>query len=136
MPYCRYCASSYAELLPWCPECGTVNNEDEMDEWEVDLMGEDELVAVFDAEDEIQALLYRSMLEEAGIDVIERPMEEPWLEGVMVRALHSQLLVREEDAERAYLLVESFRQEAEEGTLAEEAEESADAAETGESHAM
>lgn len=77
----------------------------------------DDLVPVFNATDESAALLYRTMLDEAGIDVIERPMEAEWLEGVMLRGLHSQLLVQEKDAEQAKMLVESFEQEAADGTL-------------------
>ncbi|HEY3378689.1 MAG TPA: hypothetical protein VGL77_14475 [Armatimonadota bacterium] len=79
-------------------------------------MAED-LVPVFNATDEVQSLLYCTMLQEAGIDVIERPLEESWLEGVMQQGLHSQLLVRAEDAERAHALVESFRAEADQGLL-------------------
>lgn len=84
------------------------------------MMTENTLVAVFDAPDEIQALLYRTMLEEAGIPVMERPMEAEWLEGVMQQGLHSQLLVREGDAEEARRLVEDFRREADEGILSAE----------------
>lgn len=119
MPYCQECAAEYTELLPWCPNCGTMNTS-EMEEWEVALMEDEDLVPVYDADDEVEALLYRSMLEEAGISVIERPLEEPWLEGVMQRSLHSQLLVRDEDAERAFALVDAFRHEADDGVLSQE----------------
>jgi hypothetical protein len=119
MTYCQECATEYAELLPWCPNCGTENPADD-DEWEEDVMTDDELVVVFNAEDEVQALLYRNLLEEAGIPVIERPLEAEWLEGVMHQDLHSQLLVREDDAEEAHRLVEAFRREAEEGILSAE----------------
>lgn len=119
MPYCRDCDAEFAALLPWCPNCGAPS-DDEYDEWEVELMSDDELVAVCNAETEVESFLYRSMLEEAGIDVIERPMEESWLEGVKQQALHSQLLVREKDAERAGTLVKAFRREAESGELSAE----------------
>ncbi len=78
---------------------------------------DDALVVVFDAETEIQAVLYRTMLEEAGIDVVERPWEAYWLEAVRQHDLHSQLLVREADARRARELVEAFRAEANAGKL-------------------
>ena len=80
-------------------------------------MDDRELVVVFDAESDVQALLYRTMLEEAGIDVVERQLEVPWFEGVRWRALHSQLLVRAEDAERASTLVREFTEAAEQGNL-------------------
>ena len=124
MPYCRDCEAEFADLLPWCPNCGTPSDE-ESEDWEVELMSDDELVIVYNAEDEIGALLYRTMLEEAGIDVIERPMEEPWLEGIMQQGLHSQLLVRERDAERAQSLVEAFTREADSGELSADIDKAA-----------
>ncbi|HOF86745.1 MAG TPA: DUF2007 domain-containing protein [Armatimonadota bacterium] len=92
-------------------------------------MGTDELVPVFDAPDEIQALLYQTMLEEAGIGVVERTFEPEWLEGVMQRGLHSQLLVRAADAETARALVESFSADADAGALDAEAGQEAEAKE-------
>jgi hypothetical protein len=89
-------------------------------------MRADDLVPVYDAGDEIQALLYRTMLEEAGIDVFERPYEAEWLEGVQQRGLHSELQVRAEDAETARALVASFTQEAETGELEAEAAQEAE----------
>ena len=80
-------------------------------------MDHDALVPVYDAETEVEAVLYRTMLEEAGIDVVERPYETVWLESVKQRALHSQLLVRAEDAERARALVAAFEEEAARGEL-------------------
>lgn len=80
-------------------------------------MVDQELVPVFDAMDEIEAFTYRSMLEEADIEVLERPYEDAWLEGVRQRGLHSQLLVLQPDAERAQALVEAFRAEIASGEL-------------------
>ena len=80
-------------------------------------MRDEALAVVFDATDEVQALLYRTMLEEAGIDVLERPLETLMFESVRQRALHSQLLVRREDAARARGLIDAFREEAERGEL-------------------
>ena len=80
-------------------------------------MERENLVAVFDAADEVGALLFRTVLEEAGIDVVERPYETLWLESVKQRALHSQLLVRRSDEARARQLIEAFRAEAERGEL-------------------
>lgn len=123
MPYCRDCEAEYAAMLPWCPTCGLLTDDD-TDEWEVEVMRDDELVPVLNAETEIEAFLYRTMLEEAGIDVIERPFEEEWFEGVKQQQLHSQLLVRDDDAERAGLLISAFRRQAESGELGETIPES------------
>jgi len=80
-------------------------------------MSNDALVVVFDAETEVDALLSRNLLEEAGIDVVERPLEAVEFEGVRQRALHSQLLVMPEDRVRAEELLASFAAEAESGEL-------------------
>ena len=81
-------------------------------------MSEDELVPVFNTLDGVEAVLFRSLLEEAGIDVEERPYETDWFEGVRQHGgLHSQLLVRATDAERARALIAAFREEAEQGEL-------------------
>jgi hypothetical protein len=81
----------------------------------------DELEIIFEAKNEVQALLYRAMLQEAGIDVMERPMEPEVMEGVRWRDLHSQLLVRAEDEARALELIDAFASEAASGELATEA---------------
>ncbi|HEY3416405.1 MAG TPA: DUF2007 domain-containing protein [Armatimonadota bacterium] len=85
-------------------------------------MGEqdNELQVVFAASDEVEAVLFRSLLEEAGIDVVERPFESDWFEGVRQQGLHSQLLVREEDVPRARELVTAFAEEAAAGELSTE----------------
>lgn len=112
--------ADFSELLPW-NSYGALSSVDDSDEWEVELMDDDKLVVAYDAETEAEAFLYRTMLEEAKIDVIERPMEDSWFEGVKQQGLHSQLLVREQDAERALNLVEAFSREAESGELSEDA---------------
>lgn len=83
-------------------------------------MMEDQLVVVYDAYTAVEALLYREMLEEAGIDVVERPLEAEWFEGVRQRNLHSQLLVSAEDEARARELIEAFHEEAQTGELSAE----------------
>lgn len=88
-------------------------------------MTNSDLVAVYNATDEVQALLYREMLQEAEIDVVERPLEADWLEGVRLDGLHSQLLVKSEDAERARALIAAFAAEAEQGELSAEIPEDA-----------
>ncbi len=82
-------------------------------------MESDALVVVFDAGTEVDALLFRSMLEEAGIDVVERPLEVEWLEGVRPRGLHSQLMVEEQFVDVARVLIDAFQQEADSGELTE-----------------
>lgn len=80
-------------------------------------MDTNELIAVYDAADEVTALLHRTLLEEAGIDVVERPWETEWFESVRQRGLHSQLLVRVTDAERARQLLAAFDRQADAGQL-------------------
>jgi hypothetical protein len=83
-------------------------------------MADEELVPVYDAPTEVDALLNRTLLQEAGIDVVERILESDWFEGVQQKALHSQLLVRAEDADRARELLTAFAEEAQSGELASE----------------
>jgi len=80
-------------------------------------MDEQELVPVYDAMDEIQAVLHRELLEEAGFDVMEREYESDIFVGVRQNDLHSQLLVHSEDAERASQLIAEYNEEAEDGDL-------------------
>jgi len=86
-------------------------------------MDANDLVVVFDAADEIQTILYRTLLEEAGFDVLERPMETDEFAGVKQRDLHSQLLVLREHAARARELIAAFTEEAEIGSLELNSEE-------------
>jgi hypothetical protein len=80
-------------------------------------MSAEDPVAVFDAADEVQAMMYRMVLEEASIDVMEIPYENYWLESAKLDALHSRLLVRPEDEARARELIEAFRAEVARGEL-------------------
>lgn len=89
-------------------------------------MDDQEMVVVFDAEDEIQALLNRALLEEAGIPVFERMMETDVLEGIKQQGLHSKLLVRLEDVQKALPLIVAFREESESGELTEEMDDALD----------
>ncbi len=86
-------------------------------------------VPVFDAMDAVEALLYRSLLEEAGIDVEEKLFEPDWFEGVRQDYLHSQLLVHAADVAQARELIAAFHEEAQRGELLTE---DANEADTGE----
>ncbi|MEI7834172.1 MAG: hypothetical protein WCJ56_13365 [bacterium] len=81
------------------------------------MTNDDAMVVVFDAESEVQALLFSGMLAEAGIDVYERLLEDDTFEGVRQDSLHSQLMVRPEDEARATDLIVSFTEESASGEL-------------------
>ncbi len=83
-------------------------------------MAEDELVAVYGAESEIDALLHRELLEEAGIDVMEQVRESEIFAGITYDTLHSVLLVRAADADRARELLDAYAAEEASGELAGE----------------
>jgi len=83
-------------------------------------MSEENLVVVYGAETAVESMLYRTMLEEAGIDVEEQLLEVEGIGGVTQDWLHSRLLVRPEDEARARELIEEFHEEAQAGELAEE----------------
>lgn len=77
----------------------------------------EDMVVVFDADSEVQALLYRDMLTSAGIEVYERLLEDETFEGVMQESLHSQLMVHVEDEVRASELVTAFTAASDSGAL-------------------
>ncbi len=76
-----------------------------------------DMVVVFDATSEVQALLFRDMLTEAGIEVYEHLLEDDTFEGVMQNSLHSQLMVSPEDEARATELIVAFTEESASGEL-------------------
>ncbi len=83
----------------------------------------EELIAVFDTDQESEAMVVRGLLESAGIEAIitayDAPQDVlPGVGGVVVR-------VNPEDAEQARLLIEEYRNTgaAEEGELNSEAPE-------------
>ena len=78
-------------------------------------MADEEPVVVYEAEDEVQAILHRELLEEAGISVFEDPLEQDEFLGV--KLMYSQLLVPKEDAGRARELIDAFDAEANAGEL-------------------
>jgi len=83
-------------------------------------MAEERLIDVFEAGDAVEAMLYRTMLEEAGITVIEQPMEIIGYGGIMPEQCYSRLLVSAEDEQRARELIEAFHEEAQSGELIDE----------------
>jgi Putative prokaryotic signal transducing protein len=81
----------------------------------------EKLVKVFDAEQESEALVVRGLLQSSGIESITRPND---LEQDLFPVGGVAILVREEQAEEARQLIESFRQQnppSEDEELSEEA---------------
>jgi hypothetical protein len=79
----------------------------------------DELVTIFTSMDQTEALLYRAMLEEAGIAVLGSGGLEAWVAGLPanLRRRPVRLQVRRGDAARALELVEAYRQSVQAGRL-------------------
>ena len=79
-------------------------------------MSEDDLVVVFETTDDLECVMYRSMLQEARVSVMER---DPWTSrlnmGTMI--VPWQLLVYRRDAEQALSLIEAYRQAVKSGEL-------------------
>ncbi|MHB9133213.1 MAG: putative signal transducing protein [Armatimonadota bacterium] len=91
-------------------------------------MADEQFTVVFEAQDQVEAQIVRSILEEAGIPVLERPLGSAALsvyigEGASAQ---SQLSVPGVDTERARALIEEYRREA--VTVEMPAEEEAEAA--------
>lgn len=81
----------------------------------------EQLVRVFDAEQESEALVVRGLLESSGIESITQPID---LEQDLFPVGGVAILVREEQAEEAKELIKAYRQEkpvSEDEELSEEA---------------
>jgi hypothetical protein len=75
MAFCPKCRYEYREGFTTCADCGAalVNALPETPvETETPSPAEDELVAVYEAKDELQAATLKQVLEEAGIPVVEK----------------------------------------------------------------
>jgi hypothetical protein len=74
----------------------------------------DDLVTIFETNDQVEVVLYRSMLEEAGVRVLETALRDPGLLHMPTELLvpRFRLQVFAADAERARALVEDFRRQA------------------------
>jgi hypothetical protein len=82
---------------------------------------EEQLVRVFDAEQESEALVVRGLLESNGIESLTQPID---LEQDLFPVGGVAILVREEQAEEAKELIKAYRQEkpvSEDEELSEEA---------------
>ncbi|HEY3379202.1 MAG TPA: hypothetical protein VGL77_17110 [Armatimonadota bacterium] len=92
------------------------------------MVADNDPILVFSSEDGIEAMLYRTMLQEAGLDVVTDlgATEPPELFTMGARPVRpcTRLYVRAEDAERAQELLDTYRQEVESGALALDDEES------------
>ncbi len=84
-------------------------------------MADDELVAVFSSENEVEASLYQCMLEEAGIPVMVRNLTDIWGQRSGIFNTQPQprvtVFVSARDAAQARALVEDFRHQAASGAL-------------------
>lgn len=88
-------------------------------------MDQHALVTVFETDSMVESTVYRSLLEEAGIPVLERSLRDPmlWYAMTGMNLPNYQLLVRPEDAERAAELIEAYGAEVEKGLVIEEGAE-------------
>ena len=80
------------------------------------------LVTVYETDNEVESTIYRSLLEEADIPVLERSLRDPmlWYTMTGMNLPNYQLLVRPEDADRARELIEAYGAEVEKGIVIEE----------------
>ena len=74
---------------------------------------EEKLVKIFDTEQESEAMVVRSLLQSAGIDNLERPVD---LEQDLFPVGGVAILVREEDADEARQLIQEYRSSGMEST--------------------
>jgi len=87
-------------------------------------MSKEDLVLLFEPEDDVAAMILQSMLEEAGVAVMPRPFEDKALDGLVELqegGLWGQLYVTTEQQELARQVLQDFLDSREEG-LDEEAD--------------
>ncbi len=77
----------------------------------------EELVRVFDCEQESEAMVVRGLLESAGIDCDVTALDAP--QDILPGVGGTIILVRQEDAERARRLIAEYRQNPEDAETAE-----------------
>lgn len=85
----------------------------------------EEFVVVFESNNQVEAILYQNMLQDAGIQVMDQPQVDPFLTNVIVTIVPPEyrLFVRAEDAQKARELVDAYRAEVERGDLSVNGEE-------------
>ena len=73
-------------------------------------MVEGGFVSVYRAQDEVTANIVKAALEDAGIPAFVKSYQVPWYDSALVPAkgCWGEILVREEDAERASSLLEEY----------------------------
>lgn len=92
-----------------------------------DMMSDEELVVVLDATNGLEAKLYQTMLEEAGVRVLATNSRQIISDALLARLPYRnlrRLQVFRSDAPRAMQLIEDYRREVDAGNLALEADES------------
>ena len=84
---------------------------------------DDELVPVFNARNSVDAMLYRVLLEEAGIRVLSRPLGHY---SVVSGARHIQLCINASDAPLARELLQAYQQQVASGAFNLDVEDEAE----------
>lgn len=111
MPYCPICRYEYSPGIRTCPDCGAELVPDLPPEVESP-NPEKEMVtkSVFKAPDEFAALTIQSALEAEGITSEVRSFQIAMYDGIamMQKPFWGEVLVLEEDFERAKQIVEDF----------------------------
>jgi hypothetical protein len=116
MPYCPKCRYEYLPTVRECPECG-VALVDEPPKGAADAPITEPLVVVYEAPEEVMAIMARDLLEDAGIPVLTQSGLIPWHDDMRFAAsgFHSRLLVFESQADEARRLIAGYLADIESG---------------------
>jgi len=84
MPWCPKCRYEYREGFTTCSDCGAALVEELPEAGtepreEAASANDGSLVAVYEAEDELQAITIKEVLEQAGIPAVEKRFRTPWI---------------------------------------------------------
>lgn len=109
MPFCPSCRTEYCPGVKICADCGAslVDHRPAPDQpQEID----GDLVAVFEAPDQLVAATIESMLLHEGINAVIRSRQMPMYDGLalMQNPVWGTVLVLEQDAERAANMVDEY----------------------------
>jgi hypothetical protein len=139
MPWCPNCHSEYREGFTTCSDCGATLVEDLPEppaepREEAKSSSDESLVAVYEAEDELQAVTLKEVLEQAGVPVVEKRFRESLMAGslalvanMVMRSPVARLYTSPSRADEARQIITDYLAAFQRGELAlpDESEESA-----------
>jgi len=117
MPYCPNCGYEYLPAVRVCPDCGEALTWAAPPAGERERAANEPLVPVYDAPDEVRAIMVRTVLRESGIPSVVQSGRVPWYDDIPFSfdGYHSRLLVFESQAVEARRVIGEYLRDIETG---------------------